>query len=37
MPVSYDSSGEVEKPCSAVTEVNLFSIPDPETHFLSRV
>ena len=37
MPVSCDSSGEVEKPCSAVTEVNLFSIPDPETHFLTRV
>lgn len=36
-PVSYDNGGVVEKPCSAATEMNLFSIPYPETHFLTRV
>ena len=36
-PVSYDNGGVVAKPCSAATEMKRFSIPYPETHFLTRV
>lgn len=29
------NSAMVEKPCSTAMEMNLFSIPKPETHFLT--